>query len=193
LPGGLVPLGYQPPLSAEELQTWERYVNSLDTEDRRRVTELWAQATRPRRLERLAEARTLLAAREKREKTAAPYEPATPLMTCPAHPLPTYQPIQMLPDPLPDTTPGWLLVELPPEAQLLVNGKPTRSTGGQRLFDSPPLRRGQNYEYILQVQIPLPGGPVVHTQTAVVRAGQITRISLNPPSASRPASVVRER
>jgi uncharacterized protein (TIGR03000 family) len=49
--------------------------------------------------------------------------------------------------------PGRLVVSLPPEARLTIEGQATQSRSGERVFVSPPLQRGKTYTYNLKVEV----------------------------------------
>jgi uncharacterized protein (TIGR03000 family) len=70
--------------------------------------------------------------------------------------------------------PGRLLVRLPADARLLIEGQPTRQTGEERRFHSPPLQPGRTYQYTLEATWTEDGKPVRRTRQADVRAGQET-------------------
>ena len=78
--------------------------------------------------------------------------------------------------------PAKLIVNLPADAKLYVDGKQTKSTTGQRVFVTPNLPAGRDFSYELKVEIEQDGEPVTWTKTATVRAGETTRITLTVPT-----------
>ncbi len=66
-----------------------------------------------------------------------------------------------------------IVVHLPADATLTVDGQATTSTSAVRTFVTPNLPAGQNYSYTLQAR--LPGGEVV-TQQVNFRAGEQTTV-----------------
>jgi uncharacterized protein (TIGR03000 family) len=77
--------------------------------------------------------------------------------------------------------PAVLAVTVPPEAEVWVDGNPTRQAGEQRLFASPPLNPGQNYLYVLRVRWMENGQPVEHMKTVNVQGGEKVELQFPPP------------
>lgn len=75
-----------------------------------------------------------------------------------------------------------LIVELPADARLTIDGRPTTSTSAQRRFVTPPLDRNGNYNYTLEATVIRDGAPVTMTKDVAVRPGQETRVSLDLPT-----------
>jgi uncharacterized protein (TIGR03000 family) len=80
--------------------------------------------------------------------------------------------------------PARLIVQLPAEARLLINGRPTRSTSPRRVFTSPPLRPGRAYYYTLKATLNRDGKTEVARKRVRVRAGRISRVRLKFPEPS---------
>jgi uncharacterized protein (TIGR03000 family) len=80
--------------------------------------------------------------------------------------------------------PATILVSLPADAKLTVDGNSTVSTSAKRTFVSPALERGKAYSYTLTAEVVRDGKPVAVTQKVVVRAGEETNVSLDLPVAS---------
>ena len=78
--------------------------------------------------------------------------------------------------------PAYLVVNLPENAQLTVEGTATTSTSAVRTFQTPPLEYGQSYSYTLRAEVERDGVMTGVTQTVTVRAGQTTRVSLEVPA-----------
>jgi uncharacterized protein (TIGR03000 family) len=203
----LIPVGGEAPLGAWERETWEKYVSQLDFADRERVLEAWAKAPRNRQLEMIEEARKILeppvkAEPEKAEKpepekggeppakNGADKKPETNSRIR-VSPTRSGQPLEMLPDPpsAGQPAPARLLVELPAEAQLLIDGRPTRAVANRHVFNTPPLSPDRTYEYSLEARFVVDGQTLVVNRTVAVRAGRTTRIRLSPSD----TSVVHDR
>jgi uncharacterized protein (TIGR03000 family) len=75
--------------------------------------------------------------------------------------------------------PATIIVELPAEARLTVDGQPTTSTSGRRVFLSPPLAQGSEYFYTINAEMTRNGQPVTVTRRVPVTAGRETRITLD--------------
>jgi len=69
------------------------------------------------------------------------------------------------------SAPATIVVSLPAEAKLTIDGNATRSTSARRVFTSPALEMGQEYVYSLRAEITRDGQIVAETQTVTVRAG----------------------
>jgi len=73
--------------------------------------------------------------------------------------------------------PATILVTLPAEAKLFVDGNATTSTSVERRLVSPALQPGYEYHYTLTAEIAREGqAPVRQTQRITVRAGEETRV-----------------
>jgi uncharacterized protein (TIGR03000 family) len=72
--------------------------------------------------------------------------------------------------------PATIVVTVPAEARVTVDGYVTKSTSATRTFVSPALEVGVNYSYTLQAEIVREGRTVVETQRINVRAGETTRV-----------------
>jgi uncharacterized protein (TIGR03000 family) len=66
---------------------------------------------------------------------------------------------------------GMLLVKVPSDAKIFVNGKATTSTGGERQYISRGLVRGASYNFVVKAELNRDGEPVVITKTAKLTAG----------------------
>jgi uncharacterized protein (TIGR03000 family) len=86
----------------------------------------------------------------------------------------------------PGTTaqPARLVVTLPADAKLIVDGNPTTLTSSRRVFASPPLQQGRAYRYTLQAQVTRNGQTLRTTRNVIVRAGQETDVTLDIPTRS---------
>lgn len=66
---------------------------------------------------------------------------------------------------------GRFQVEVPPEAQVWIEGKPTNQVGAQRAFASPPLQPGKTYLYEIKARWLENGKPIEQTQTIALQIG----------------------
>jgi uncharacterized protein (TIGR03000 family) len=80
--------------------------------------------------------------------------------------------------------PATILVELPADATLTVDGAMTSSTSSLRVLVSPELPVGQEFQYTLTAKVMRDGKPLQVEQTVAVRAGEESRVSLSLPVAS---------
>ena len=79
--------------------------------------------------------------------------------------------------------PATLVVNLPADAKLTVDGVKTEGSTARRTFSSPPLVQGKEYTYYLSVEVLRDGKSVTLTKEAVVRAGEETLITIQDPAA----------
>jgi uncharacterized protein (TIGR03000 family) len=77
-----------------------------------------------------------------------------------------------------------VLVELPADATLTVDGVATTSTSTNRVFVTPPLENGQTFHYTLTAQVVRDGQTQTVTRQVAVRAGEETRVTLDVPAAA---------
>jgi uncharacterized protein (TIGR03000 family) len=78
-----------------------------------------------------------------------------------------------------------ILVHMPENANLTIDGQPTQSRSSTRIFHSPPLEPGKVYTYTLRAEMNRDGQPS-HAQTTIeVRAGQRSEVNLNFDNANR--------
>lgn len=84
-------------------------------------------------------------------------------------------------------TPAEMVVHLPPDATLTVDGEPTKQTSNTRVFITPELKPGMEYTYELKAQVQRPDGPVTTTQKVRVVPGQATEVVMNLPGSILPA------
>jgi uncharacterized protein (TIGR03000 family) len=75
-----------------------------------------------------------------------------------------------------------IVVTLPANARLSIEGQPTQSTAGQRVFVSPPLERGKTYTYNLKAEFDRNGQKSTATQNVDVRAGETSRVAMTMPA-----------
>jgi uncharacterized protein (TIGR03000 family) len=102
-----------------------------------------------------------------------------PAPTAPATPTPAPEP-----KPVPPSVPGAgdkdkpkgnasanITIELPVNATLYVDGRPTAATGSVRQFHTPELPAGQPFYYDMRAEVEVGGRTVVEEIKVVVRAG----------------------
>jgi uncharacterized protein (TIGR03000 family) len=77
--------------------------------------------------------------------------------------------------------PATLVVSLPADARLTIDGDATSSTSDVRVFTSPALESGRDFSYTLKAEIVRDGTTQSVTRTVTVRAGEETRVTLNIP------------
>jgi uncharacterized protein (TIGR03000 family) len=84
--------------------------------------------------------------------------------------------LQLAPVPDGPVTPAQLcavvLVTVPEGAEVWFDGNPTRQTGAERKFSSPPLEPGNAYHYEVRARWLVNGKPVEQTQVVGVQAGE---------------------
>jgi uncharacterized protein (TIGR03000 family) len=77
--------------------------------------------------------------------------------------------------------PATIVVELPADATLTVDGAATTSTSDLRYLVSPVLPVGRDFHYTLNAQVVREGKPVQFEQIVTVRAGEESRVSIGLP------------
>lgn len=78
--------------------------------------------------------------------------------------------------------PATILVRLPADAKLTIDGATTRSTEEVRTFLSPPLQAGKEYQYTLRAEVTRDGKKVERSREVTVRAGQQSEVVFDLPS-----------
>jgi uncharacterized protein (TIGR03000 family) len=78
--------------------------------------------------------------------------------------------------------PATIVVHLPADARLTVDGEPTQATSDRRVFVSPPLPPGRTYHYVLEGRLQRDGETVRTSRNVEVRAGQESEVYLEFPS-----------
>lgn len=78
-----------------------------------------------------------------------------------------------------------IIVHLPAEATLTIDGQPTQSKSGTRTFTSPPLEPGKTYSYTLRAEMNRDGRLQNVKKTIDVQAGRPTEVTLNLDNAKR--------
>jgi uncharacterized protein (TIGR03000 family) len=68
-------------------------------------------------------------------------------------------------------------VQVPPNAEIFVDGVKTSQTGSSRSFVTPPLEPGKTFSYEMRVQWTATDGLIVNlTRTVYVKAGRETKV-----------------
>jgi uncharacterized protein (TIGR03000 family) len=75
-----------------------------------------------------------------------------------------------------------IVVALPADASLTIDDEPTTSTSANRVFVTPALEAGKDYQYTLKARIVRDGKTDVMTKEVTVRAGQVTQVELTAPA-----------
>ena len=80
-------------------------------------------------------------------------------------------------------TEATLVVTLPEDAKLTIGGEETTSTSANRVFVTPALEQGKEYEYTLKAQVVRDGKTQIATAKVTVRPGQTSQVELKVPAA----------
>jgi uncharacterized protein (TIGR03000 family) len=75
--------------------------------------------------------------------------------------------------------PATILVSIPENARLLVDGSATRSTSERRSLITPTLEVGSTYVYTLRAEITTDGQTRTETREVTVRAGETSTVQFN--------------
>jgi uncharacterized protein (TIGR03000 family) len=86
--------------------------------------------------------------------------------------------------PAPAGQPARIVVSLPADARLTIEGATTRSTSGRRVFLSPNLSPGKVYAYTLRAEVERDGQTVQWQESVQVRAGQESEVKMTVPAAA---------
>jgi uncharacterized protein (TIGR03000 family) len=78
--------------------------------------------------------------------------------------------------------PGTIIVNLPADARLTVDGVPTSSTSSIRAFATPVLQPGHAYSYTLRAEVTRNGQTVQVERTVPVAAGRTSRVMMDIPA-----------
>jgi len=74
-----------------------------------------------------------------------------------------------------------IIVSLPAEAKLKIQGQDTKATGAERTFVTPKLTQGK-YSWTLEVETMQNGKPVTWAKTVSFRSGETQRVTLAAPA-----------
>ena len=75
-----------------------------------------------------------------------------------------------------------VVVTLPADAKLSVEGKTLKTSEGQREFITPQLEAGTNYRYTIKAEVVRNNQVVTQSREVRVRAGETTRVSFDLPA-----------
>jgi uncharacterized protein (TIGR03000 family) len=78
--------------------------------------------------------------------------------------------------------PATIVVNLPEDARLTIDGNPTTSVTDRRVFVSPSLATGRDFHYTLKAKVTRDGEPMTVEKTVTVRAGEETHVTLDVPT-----------
>jgi uncharacterized protein (TIGR03000 family) len=81
----------------------------------------------------------------------------------------------------PEQAPAEITLVVPAGAKVFFDGAPTRSTGTERLYVSPPLVSGKKHHYVVLVRWQEDGKPVERTRKVPVAAGARVRVDFTAP------------
>jgi uncharacterized protein (TIGR03000 family) len=81
----------------------------------------------------------------------------------------------------PRSRPATVVVRLPADARLTIDGHATRSTSAMRWFETPPLPEGKDYVYTFRAEFHRGDETVTVSKDVTVRAGRETVVSLGLP------------
>ena len=77
--------------------------------------------------------------------------------------------------------PASLVVHLPADARLTIDGYAPRSTSGTRWFITPPLEPGRTFRYELRAELERGSQRLTQTREVAVRAGQQSEVTIQFP------------
>ena len=75
--------------------------------------------------------------------------------------------------------PATIVVSLPADARLIVDGTSTSSTSDRRTLVTPELEFGSTYVYTMRAEIVRDGQTVAQVQTVNVRGGEVSTVNFN--------------
>jgi uncharacterized protein (TIGR03000 family) len=84
--------------------------------------------------------------------------------------------------------PATIVVDLPEDARLLVDDAATTSTSARRVFISPELNPGREYNYTLKAEFVRNGKTVTLTKVVPVSAGNESKVSFEAENVAGVAS-----
>jgi uncharacterized protein (TIGR03000 family) len=68
-----------------------------------------------------------------------------------------------------------LIVEVPADARLYIDGQQMKTTSATRSFTTPTLEPGQLYYYEVKAEVIRDGKPVTQTKRVIIKAGEVAR------------------
>jgi uncharacterized protein (TIGR03000 family) len=106
----------------------------------------------------------------------------------PVAPVAPVAPVPAKTSSLDNSAPATLLVSVPVDARLSIDGAATTSTSTQRVFVSPALSFGREYHYTLQAEFVQDGKVVKVSKEVAVKAGDETQVRFDAGSVAGMAS-----
>src|SRR5262249_55929791 len=80
--------------------------------------------------------------------------------------------------------PATLVVSLPADAKLTIDGNATRSTTATRTFVTPALEKGMEFSYTLKAEVVREGQTFTAIKNVTVKAGEESKVSIEIPVTS---------
>ena len=81
----------------------------------------------------------------------------------------------------PEARPATIVVHLPADARLTIDGAPTKATSAQRSFITPPLEAGKTFSYTFEAQFVRGNQSIRVTEEVPIRAGAKVALTLGQP------------
>ncbi len=102
--------------------------------------------------------------------------PSTPTTTTPT------TPAKVMPETKKTSLPqaATIVVQVPVEAKVTIDGASTSSTSSVRSFVTPELEQGKVFHYTLKAEVVRNGKTYLATERVAVKAGETTSIELDP-------------
>jgi uncharacterized protein (TIGR03000 family) len=79
-----------------------------------------------------------------------------------------------------------LVVNVPANTKVMIDGEATGNGSGTRVFSTPVLQPGFSYRYIIQAEMLQNGQTVVQSKAVTVKAGEESRVSFDQPAIAMP-------
>jgi uncharacterized protein (TIGR03000 family) len=89
------------------------------------------------------------------------------------------------------SSPGRMIIIVPAEAAVTINGRPTRSRGTERRFRSDGLLPGKTYTYRIRAEVQREGRTREQTQTVDLQAGQTKTLVFDFSSTPEPRATLK--
>jgi uncharacterized protein (TIGR03000 family) len=105
---------------------------------------------------------------------------------------PTFFNAPILPPDAPEEKVAYIHIRVsPPHAQISIQGAKTAQIGSSRLFVSPPLNQGENYQYDIRATWTENGKQITQDRTIPVRAGDRMSIVFREPASGSGTTTLR--
>jgi uncharacterized protein (TIGR03000 family) len=89
---------------------------------------------------------------------------------------------------VPQTAPATVVVTVPADAKLIVDGHATSLSDEVRTFTTPELKVGEEYVYTFEATVERDGQILIATEEVAVRAGEATKVTLSPKATAQVAA-----